>query len=687
MKFSTENTSALNIFTEGEFSENKIKLPEKETEPTKARNQRGDAACCAETRRELSLARLALSTQESRWRQLLSAEARLRRRQLNSVLAALLGLERRLRSEQASIRAQLAARDNLIRQQALEIARLRRAARRTKTLSLPIENSNSPGSALATEESSKWNGHHDSLESLSSKTSESDTAVALKPAEPTNSILKEERDESCQTEEHDHSYLGRHEDFADRDLYKVYNHNPVLECVNQILLRDQDEGDAHEYKFSNRDKLNEKERRVKFTYTCSSIEEEQEDQEEHDGVMENANEKSQAPVGATTLQNLTEKKNEEEFDIVKEVEKVAALHKKATELKLEQMRWAIKEKTPSPPTKAQHLEEKACLMMSSQGLTLVRNVELEEVDKNEARHTDEKSVETLKKEVGKSVLKEENTKVAIDCPAADSGRKEVEKLSCVDQKMGSSSLKDSKATSALPKRPIPPALPPKPPQLGSLLLMRRQGKLGPARVGMSQGYGQDYYAPRQLQLQRQRQILSNGSLAVARAHDDAAAAAAAGAARPARQLAPDDVSAIRVGCSVSSLITGSAGGSIVTELTRGQAQEQAMVGDDSLLRSNFEEFRLEEVDVDVGRADGDGAEEARAPPSPSPAQLQQQQRDSYESFLEATGLSQKAILTPSRLLSNHRSVLKPKDVKHRSRVLRGDRNSAPLVRYWVEPFL
>ncbi|CAL4092594.1 unnamed protein product [Meganyctiphanes norvegica] len=42
----------------------------------------------------------------------------------------------------------------------------------------------------------------------------------------------------------------------------------------------------------------------------------------------------------------------------------------------------------------------------------------------------------------------------------------------------------------------------------------------------------------------------------------------------------------------------------------------------------------------------------------------------YEKFLEATGLSQKSILTPTRSLINHRSVVKPRDVKARNKLLR-----------------
>lgn len=62
---------------------------------------------------------------------------------------------------------------------------------------------------------------------------------------------------------------------------------------------------------------------------------------------------------------------------------------------------------------------------------------------------------------------------------------------------------------------------------------------------------------------------------------------------------------------------------------------------------------------------------------------------SYEHFLECTGLSSKSILTPSRMLSNHKSMLKPKDIKLRSR----SKSSAVIehpngtVKYWSEPYL
>lgn len=62
---------------------------------------------------------------------------------------------------------------------------------------------------------------------------------------------------------------------------------------------------------------------------------------------------------------------------------------------------------------------------------------------------------------------------------------------------------------------------------------------------------------------------------------------------------------------------------------------------------------------------------------------------SYEHFLECTGLSSKSILTPSRMLSNHKSMLKPKDIKLRSRVKSTTVYEHPTgtVKYWSEPYL
>jgi hypothetical protein len=102
------------------------------------------------------------------------------------------------------------------------------------------------------------------------------------------------------------------------------------------------------------------------------------------------------------------------------------------------------------------------------------------------------------------------------------------------------------------------------------------------------------------------------------------------------------------------------------------------------LHDNFEEFHLDsennsdENDEGIlNRKSGDGAEKAAKAASCSV-------QGSYEGFLEATGLSQKSILTPSRL-NSHRSVLRPRDIKYRSKANRTFCNGA--VKYWSGPYL
>ncbi|XP_066149947.1 uncharacterized protein [Euwallacea fornicatus] len=63
----------------------------------------------------------------------------------------------------------------------------------------------------------------------------------------------------------------------------------------------------------------------------------------------------------------------------------------------------------------------------------------------------------------------------------------------------------------------------------------------------------------------------------------------------------------------------------------------------------------------------------------------------YEHFLECTGLSSKSILTPPRGLTNHKHMLKPKDIKLRSRVRANtsifERYGEGKIKYWSEPFV
>ncbi|CAB3368254.1 Hypothetical predicted protein [Cloeon dipterum] len=99
---------------------------------------------------------------------------------------------------------------------------------------------------------------------------------------------------------------------------------------------------------------------------------------------------------------------------------------------------------------------------------------------------------------------------------------------------------------------------------------------------------------------------------------------------------------------------------------------------------NFEEFHLDsennsdENDEGIlNRKSGDGAEKQQLV-------LKSLTQGSYEGFLEATGLSQKSILTPSRL-NSHRSVIKPRDIKYRSKANRTFSNGS--IKYWSGPYL
>lgn len=78
------------------------------------------------------------------------------------------------------------------------------------------------------------------------------------------------------------------------------------------------------------------------------------------------------------------------------------------------------------------------------------------------------------------------------------------------------------------------------------------------------------------------------------------------------------------------------------------------------IQQNFEEFNLDECDL----SSDESPEVAVTTENPN----NNAATGNYDNFLEATGLSNKSILTPSRLLSNHKSMLKPKDVKYKSMI-------------------
>ncbi|XP_076233048.1 uncharacterized protein LOC143178348 isoform X2 [Calliopsis andreniformis] len=129
------------------------------------------------------------------------------------------------------------------------------------------------------------------------------------------------------------------------------------------------------------------------------------------------------------------------------------------------------------------------------------------------------------------------------------------------------------------------------------------------------------------------------------------------------------------------------------------------------IRQNFEEFNLDECDLsdDPDRPEGDGSEKLgnlgvtvsqneKTPATKDNSNVPLAATNSssgYDHFLEATGLSNKSILTPSRLLSNHKSMLKPKDVKYKNKIKATavlekhsvSTSATTHVRHWTGPFV
>lgn len=120
------------------------------------------------------------------------------------------------------------------------------------------------------------------------------------------------------------------------------------------------------------------------------------------------------------------------------------------------------------------------------------------------------------------------------------------------------------------------------------------------------------------------------------------------------------------------------------------------------LRNNFEEFSFD--DCEVGNVEPEPDEDIEKGDTLTPETktnltlLPQENGVTYEKFLEATGLSQKSIVTPSRLLNTRKIMMRPKEVKQRSRAKAAAANyvercgtteyvMGSTTKYWTEPYL
>lgn len=612
-------------------------------------------------KKELEVTKSALKLQTIRCRQLVAAFTKklqekelelraskdLKDQQLSRLLRALLILESRLKKEQKLIRQQLEEKDLIIERQEREITKYRRLEANKKWMSLE-----SLGSETDKEPEGKWKN----LDGEPPKTTGEERLDNLcrRVTDPVHARKLEEVNESIFDEGNPNAYeeveCGRKND-------KRYKDNPVLESVNQILLRDEEEllKTVQPVSMNIAEKGNPTEGSEWYETDSSLI------------VPEERTE-----TGAWCI-SVVEEEIEQEGGQSEGTNK----------------NWS---RDKSSPNKSQHLEEKACLEMSKKNLTLAQTqLDFEEIDTN----------------------------------------------SCDGNKSTASYQEIFPVSRSPTYQPVktlqkPPALPPKPARL---------------------------LKPQQIREQNTERVIQNVKTAekVKLVQSSSSTAAATRQRHPAPKAEPKKIqqngceyakqkkkeeatvvtncSAIKMGTSVSSLITGASRDTIVTELN----QEKTDISDDAHnvshlvrqfevlsktevpgenddgndLRKNFEEFKLEEsyvesvVEGDIGRHEGDGAETlvnhyaalaiaSSPPPLPKdPPPPFDMDNKIYETFLETTGLSQKSILTPSRMLSNHRSCLKPKDVKHRSRVKAAaaiekcsvSSIGGSTVKYWTEPFL
>lgn len=122
------------------------------------------------------------------------------------------------------------------------------------------------------------------------------------------------------------------------------------------------------------------------------------------------------------------------------------------------------------------------------------------------------------------------------------------------------------------------------------------------------------------------------------------------------------------------------------------------------LSQNFEEFKLDDCEIEEYVVEENDEEPVEAKNDvlipvldinsvellKKQLEKQDNSEPTYEHFLECTGLSSKSILTPTRMLSNHKNMLKPKDVKLRSKVKANqfiERNNSNSKKYWTEPYI
>ncbi|XP_011700653.1 PREDICTED: uncharacterized protein LOC105457593 isoform X2 [Wasmannia auropunctata] len=457
------------------------------------------------------------------------------------------------------------------------------------------------------------------------------------------------------------------------------NHNSVLECVNQILLQDMEEEEnmvlSVPRRFKHRGRI------VRFQPArlsdIESVGSEMERKNSEESVADNKD-SSREEETAENEANATE----DEFGmriVQKEPDDDGSKDSKAIPLVIiepkidveESRKILTKSQVSNPPLKMERIEEKTCLQMSARGLTIAKNLDYEDIE----------------------------------------------------------SLPEITTTSPTPPR-TPPALPPKPQFRNNTLILKKipspsflidekrqqdPGGADPAKksiLGLISSSSSSSKAARSLNLEE--------------AKSSARSSARETKGREEGGFWKNRFNHVRSSFQVRQKEPDQAKGAVrVTNIVRhfeefkiGDPEEQqtkdrnrpkdrhAELEHEFDIRQNFEEFNLDECDLsdDPDRPEGDGSERlshaglSNAGPNENSIAKDNNNvpavgngtsnsngngeigSSGYDHFLEATGLSNKSILTPSRLLSNHKSMLKPKDVKYKSRI----KATAVLERHGVQ---
>ncbi|XP_012532104.2 uncharacterized protein DDB_G0284459 isoform X1 [Monomorium pharaonis] len=481
------------------------------------------------------------------------------------------------------------------------------------------------------------------------------------------------------------------------------NHNSVLECVNQILLQDMEEEENSVLSVPRRFK--HRGRIVHFQPArlsdIESVGSEMERKNSEDSVTDNKDSSREEEVdGAENDEAKDESEDEFGMRIVQKEpdedddddegskdSKAIPLVIIEPKIDVEEARNILTKSQPSnPPLKMERIEEKTCLQMSARGLTIAKNLDYEDIE----------------------------------------------------------SLPEITTTSPTPPR-TPPALPPKPQFRNNTLVLK---KIPSPSFLIDEKRQQDPGSTDSTKRNILGLVSSSSSKTARSLNLEEAKSSARSSTRETkareesggfwknrfnhvrssfqvRQKEPDQAKgAIRVTNIVRHFEEFKIGDPEEQTKDRNRPKDRHVELDHEFdIRQNFEEFNLDECDLsdDPDRPEGDGSERLGHAGLNNAGQNENSiakdnnnvsavsngtvngngeiGNSGYDHFLEATGLSNKSILTPSRLLSNHKSMLKPKDIKYKNRIkatavlerhgiqTTSTGSMTTHVRHWTGPFV